>query len=203
MARILARRKRGPDSRGPFRLLTGAAVGAPAEDQLQHEAIASAIRDTPASEPLGIALYGAWGQGKTTIGELLRVELAPETRSQRYVFVRIDAWKYAHEGERQPLRRHFLIAAYQAAGLTARALELKRLFGAEFSGTFGRNRSPLRKSFRLTAWELAVLLLVAAAVVGALSERSGGIHVFEALGPLRGGHRNRWRDHRCAAWCGV
>jgi len=140
-ARALGRRDRVDRRQGPNRLLTGAAVGTPDEDRLQHQAIASAmaaaIRDTAADEPLGIGLYGAWGQGKTTIGELLKIELKPELDEGRYVFVRIDAWKYAHEGEPQPLRRHFLIAGYEAARLERKARELKRLFGAEFSGQQG------------------------------------------------------------------
>lgn len=138
-ARRLGRRKALPDQIGPYRLLTGAAIGLPQDDRLDHVAIASAlasaIRDSPASEPLGIALYAAWGQGKSTIGELLRRSLDSELDSGQYVFVRIDAWKYAHEGERQPLRRHFLIAAYEAAGLKKRAGELKRLFGSELTGS--------------------------------------------------------------------
>lgn len=175
-ARRLGRRDAVADSSGLHRLLTGAAVETSADDRLEHQsmasALASSIRDTPASESLGIALYGAWGQGKTTIGELLRAELSPELRDRRYAFVRIDAWKYAHEDEPQPLRRHFLIAAYEAAGLDRRARDLKRLFGAEFSGTYSRSGSPLRRSFRLTAWELFVVLSLAVSLLVVLAERT-------------------------------
>jgi hypothetical protein len=99
---------------------------------LEHRALAGAlasvIRDTPKDEPLGIALFGGWGQGKTTIGNLLADELDPEIRSRRYLFVKVDAWKYAHEGTRDPLRRHYLLAAYEAAGLKERARGLRREF---------------------------------------------------------------------------
>jgi hypothetical protein len=185
-ARLLGRRDRLERSPGPRRLLTGAAASKSSQDELQHQAVAAAlaaaIRDTAADEPLGIGLYGAWGQGKTTIGELLRTELKAELEDGRYVFVRIDAWKYAHEGEPQPLRRHFLIAAYEAARLERKALELKRLFGAEFSGSLGSARSPLRKSFRLTFWELWVLLLVAAAIVGLVGGAGKTIHWLKHWG---------------------
>ena len=186
VARRLGRRPRRADVSGPHRLLTGAAVAAVGDDQLEHRALAgalaSSIRDTPASESLGIALYGAWGQGKTTIGELLRAELAPELDDRRYAFVRIDAWKYAHEGEPQPLRRHFLIAAYEGAGLYRRARDLKRLFGAEFSGTYSRRATPLRHSFRLTAWELFVVLSFAVALLVVLAERGNGIILLKQWG---------------------
>lgn len=120
------------DSSQPdFRLLTAEARSG---DLLQHaplaRALAKAIRDTPRDESIGIALYGAWGQGKSMIGGLVETELSDVefAGGQKVVFVRIDAWKYAHEGDRQPLRRHYLLRAYESAGLKEEAERLRRAF---------------------------------------------------------------------------
>lgn len=90
-------------------LLTDSTSSTDPSDLLEHVAIArsiaAAIRGTPVGEPIGIGLYGAWGQGKSTIGRLLRRELQAEISSETYAFVKIDAWKYAYEDTRLPRRR--------------------------------------------------------------------------------------------------
>jgi hypothetical protein len=104
----------------------------PEADLLEHRAIAralaGALRRTPTEEPIGIALYGGWGQGKSTIGRLLQSELSDELKTKEYVFVPIEVWRYVHETDRLPLRRHFLSAAYQAAGLKKAYAQLVRDF---------------------------------------------------------------------------
>jgi len=87
------------DERLPRALLSETSRGG---DLLQHRplarAIANAIRETPKEESLGIALYGAWGQGKSMIGKLLNACLteAPEDRWRPSVRVkssgRSSAW---------------------------------------------------------------------------------------------------------------
>jgi Cdc6-like AAA superfamily ATPase len=52
--------------------------------------------------PANIALYGAWGSGKSSIARLLGKELPKEKEAVRFVI--FDAWKYAET----PLRRHFI-----------------------------------------------------------------------------------------------
>jgi hypothetical protein len=54
-----------------------------------------------APTPANIALYGAWGSGKTSLGNLLEVEFKSD---DKVAFGRFDAFKYAEV----PLRRHFL-----------------------------------------------------------------------------------------------
>ncbi len=187
-AALLGRRRAVPNGAGEYALLTGAAVESSALDQLDHAAIAcglaAAIRDTPAESSLGIALYGPWGQGKSTIGALLREQLEEECSSGRYAFIRIDAWKYAHERERQPLRRHFLIAAYEAAGLKRKAAALKRLFNAELTGAISRSRTPLGQGRLRGSWEVALALLIVAAFArfGYVGHRHAVKHWAHILG---------------------
>jgi len=60
--------------------------------------------------PANIALYGAWGSGKTSLGNLLEAEF----KSDRVVtFGRFDAFKYAEV----PLRRHFLSRVAASFGI--------------------------------------------------------------------------------------
>jgi KAP family P-loop domain len=102
------------------------------EDLLQHRAVADAItlaiRSAPLAEPLGIALYGSWGQGKTTIGMLIRQAFADDIERKKVAFIRINAWKYAYEGQRDPLRRHYLLQAYEGIGRRDIADTLRRQF---------------------------------------------------------------------------
>ena len=51
--------------------------------------------------PANIALYGAWGSGKTSLGNLLQAKFKDD---KRVAFGRFDAFKFAEV----PLRRHFL-----------------------------------------------------------------------------------------------
>jgi hypothetical protein len=113
-------------------LLTEGGPGDEHLDLLQHSALANAIVDailgTPSEDPLGIALYGSWGVGKSTIGTLVGAELARRDTAGRTAFVRVETWKYAVAGDRQPLRRHYLLAAYRAIGLDSAADALQKQF---------------------------------------------------------------------------
>jgi energy-coupling factor transporter ATP-binding protein EcfA2 len=55
-----------------------------------------------ASAPANIALFGAWGSGKSSIANLLKKQLPPKNSEVRFVV--FDASKYAEA----PLRRHFI-----------------------------------------------------------------------------------------------
>lgn len=118
-----------------FSLLTDGVDDRAPADLLEHRAVARAlaraIRGTSTKEPLGIALFGAWGQGKTTIGRLLQAEFKDEGTQGKVVFVRVDAWKYAYEDTRLPLRRHFLLQAFESAGYSDEALELQEGYRLE------------------------------------------------------------------------
>lgn len=75
------------------------------QDQLGHGQIAQQLAALAASVPVrsNIALYGAWGSGKSGIGNLLRADL---DMRPGIGFARFDAFKYAEN----PLRRNFISA---------------------------------------------------------------------------------------------
>lgn len=168
LLRWLGRRRPREDRRGRLSLFS-TAVAPSQPDLLQHTAIArslaQSIRDTPDSESLGIALYGPWGQGKSMIGTLLQRALRSEITRGEFVFTKIDAWKYTHKDDRQPLRRHFLISAYQQARLTRQARYLRTLFQTEFTGSVSRFHSPLRMQTFVTPLVAYLLLGLGLATV--------------------------------------
>lgn len=90
------------------RLLPGEA------DLLEHEAIAKGVAEIAltAMTPVNIALFGAWGSGKSSIYTMVKKHL-DEITSKRVRTVRYDAWKYGGK----ELKRNFL-------GSLAKDLEL-------------------------------------------------------------------------------
>ena len=160
-------------------------------DLLEHRplarALAQAIRDTPSDESLGVALYGAWGQGKSMIGRLIE-ECLLENNDQRHVFVRVDAWKYAHEGEPQPLRRHYLLKAYEAAGLKTEAEKLRRAFAQKVVSQALDERSRpieffrnLYASFR-SRWYYGAVAILGIVLLWVFFPRTIGALVLTAVG---------------------
>jgi hypothetical protein len=148
-------------------LIDDRAVESPEEDRFGYgdfaqelEAVATAVR-TPAN----IALYGAWGSGKTGLSNLLKARLV---RHKRVKYARFDAFKYAET----PLRRQFLSQLAQ---------ELK-IGDAEFQEGLYRDTSrveltiPRVDLLKLIGIFLGVLILVecvafaSAAVIAAVSE---------------------------------
>jgi hypothetical protein len=178
LMRLLGRRAPKPESRGRLALFP-ATGSAGQRDLLQHHAVAASmaqtIRDTPNMDSIGIALYGPWGQGKTMIGALLHEALTPECESGEFVFVNVDAWKYAHKDDRQPLRRHFLVSAYEEARLTRQARYLRTLFRTEFTGSISRFYSPLRGRPLVVP---LIYCLVGGAILAASAYAVLGLHVF-------------------------
>src|SRR5689334_20637167 len=71
------------------------------EFRLQDFVADLAERCRVAPTPANIALYGAWGSGKSSLGNLLKVEFKNDSN---VAFGRFDAFKFAEV----PLRRHFL-----------------------------------------------------------------------------------------------
>jgi hypothetical protein len=67
------------------------------EDVVEEVAALCAAAPTPAT----VALYGSWGSGKSSLGNVLGTRLASD---KKVAFARFDAFKYAEV----PLRRHFL-----------------------------------------------------------------------------------------------
>jgi hypothetical protein len=118
---------------GPIRaVLTDEPLSQVDSDLLEHRALAATIarviRGTPAKESIGIGLYGSWGYGKSTIGRLAKEAFAKEIKKNRLAWVNIEAWKFARATDHQPLRRHFLLQAYEAVGRGDRADALRAEF---------------------------------------------------------------------------
>jgi hypothetical protein len=126
------------------------------KDVLQHQAVADALRDAlescPPDDPLGIGIYGSWGQGKTTTGLLLRKAIEGEIKAGRYAFVRIQAWRYVHEGDRQPLRRHYLLAAYEGIGRHDISSELRERFAQVITTESASPTLPSLRELGRRAW---------------------------------------------------
>ena len=72
-------------------------------DHFGHESLVEQLFDVAmtVSTPSNVALYGAWGSGKSGIGKLLEQRLSP---IRGIKFARFDAFKYAQN----PLRRNFI-----------------------------------------------------------------------------------------------
>lgn len=81
------------------------------DDQLDHAGIAKQLAQLVISipAPSNVALYGAWGSGKSGIGNMLSAELKNEVGVK---FARFDAFKYAEN----PLRRNFVSVVANALG---------------------------------------------------------------------------------------
>ncbi len=84
------------------------------EDRFRHSDFVEELADLACSvdPPANIALYGSWGSGKSSIGNLLSSELAGDSRRVR--FARFDAFKYAET----PLLRSFISAIARELSLS-------------------------------------------------------------------------------------
>lgn len=86
------------------------------QDRLGHVQIAEQLATIAATcrMPANIALYGAWGSGKTGIGNLVRSSVDARRRrtGEKIAFARFDAFKYAEH----PLRRNFISAVATELG---------------------------------------------------------------------------------------
>ncbi len=85
-------------------------------DDFKHGAIAHRLADlvTEADTPLNVALFGAWGSGKSSTYELLRRALLD--KPGKVALVRYDAWKYGGES----LQRNFISHAANELGFVER-----------------------------------------------------------------------------------
>ena len=92
-------------------LIPDAAIRVPRDDQLSLEAVVDTVAGLVAKveTPATIAVFGAWGSGKTSLGRLLD-QRYEDSKTIRFVY--FNAWKYAET----PLRRHFLSSAGRSLG---------------------------------------------------------------------------------------
>jgi len=83
-------------------------------DAFNHEAIAGRVGEIVlhASTPANVALFGAWGAGKSSIFELLRRSLRVQSKA-KVALIRYDAWKYGGAS----LKRNFISHAATELGL--------------------------------------------------------------------------------------
>ncbi|MFA4930180.1 MAG: P-loop NTPase fold protein, partial [Patulibacter sp.] len=95
-------------------LIPDLALGSDDPDDFEYEAIAGPVADLVCSgrTPISVALFGPWGSGKSSIGELVRREL--EARTPAVAFVHYDAWRYGGSS----LKRNFIAHAARELKLT-------------------------------------------------------------------------------------
>lgn len=147
-------------------------------DAFNHEAIAGRVAEIVlhAPTPANVALFGAWGSGKSSVFELLRRVL--DSRSKAPVaLVRYDAWKYGGAS----LKRNFISHAATELGLgdadsqnrefhrglyeSTRSLDLR--FSQYLKGEVGR----VVKASALTVAITLALVVIFAVIVGWLTQQ--------------------------------
>ena len=98
----------------PPELIPDAAIQNVEDDRLGLDAVAGVVVDLASRviTPATIAVFGAWGSGKTSLGHLIRRRLEDPDGPIDATYVYFNAWKYSEA----PLRRHFLTRAAQALG---------------------------------------------------------------------------------------
>lgn len=100
-------------------LVLDAALRESTQDQFQHEAIAGVVAKLArhATPPVNIALFGAWGSGKSSFFGLLSEHLRQE--GGRVRVAHYDAWKYGGRA----LKKHFVGSVADQLGLGGDAFE--------------------------------------------------------------------------------
>lgn len=96
-------RANAPDKVRPDELIDDRALESRSEDLFYLASVADELVALcrGARTPATIALYGAWGSGKSSLGQIIGSDMADDSE---VAFARFDALKYAET----PLRRHFL-----------------------------------------------------------------------------------------------
>ncbi|GAA1744017.1 KAP family P-loop NTPase fold protein [Microcella frigidaquae] len=99
----------------PGDLISDGRLEGPADDRLEHEALARAVAEVTltANAPINIALFGPWGSGKSSIYSMIKSHVETQTDKKTSV-VRYDAWKYGG----QDLKRNFIESVANDLGLS-------------------------------------------------------------------------------------
>lgn len=133
-------------------LITDQALEDETGDEFHHTAIAKAVADLALSSvtPVNIALFGAWGSGKSTLYRLMKRRV--DQQSHRVMVAYYDAWKYGG----QDLKRNFIQEI-------ARQVKLKKTSDLDRELTLDQEHSRLRLGAWITnnAWSIAGALLAA------------------------------------------
>lgn len=155
-------------------------VSSAENDQLGHGQIAQQLAELAATAPdrSNIALYGAWGSGKSGIGNLLRTDI--DSR-RGLAFARFDAFKYAEH----PLRRNFISAVASELKVSDQKFH-EDLYSGQTTTTFKVPKSALLRLAGIYVGLLFliffVLMLIAAVAAGAASFKHGSF--FEDFRPF-------------------
>ena len=84
------------------------------DDEFYHKDIAATITqvisDLGEEDHVNIAIYGPWGTGKSSIGNLVK----DAAEKEGHIFINISAWKYGNEPS--ALIRAFLLAVSEKLG---------------------------------------------------------------------------------------
>ena len=161
-------------------LIVDRALGPHDPDALEHQPIADRVADlvTVTEPPINIALFGAWGSGKSSFARLL--DGALKSRRPKARLVVYDAWTF--EGE--SLQRNFISAAANALALPADDDKYRDFHG----GLYQSRRSAAvelssvhLKKLALAAAAIAVGLLSVTAVVVAIAAYLTGNDVLDEV----------------------
>jgi hypothetical protein len=117
--------------------------------------------------PANVALFGAWGSGKSSLANLLEQRLQ-DGRHKAVAFARFDAFKYSGAA----LRRHLLSQLANAFGLDGKKYG-EGLYRTRNTNSYelpAEDRWRFLKLLALAALAVAVVLVGAAVVVGLLSD---------------------------------
>jgi len=135
-------------------LIRDAALERASEDRFNHDAIVGVVADmaTAAKPPVNIALYGAWGSGKSSFFAALEDVITTRDKSVRVA--RYDAWKYGGRA----LKLNFIQSVAEQLDIDA----------AEFGDGLARDRDEVRldlTSFIRRNWKSLLLGLGVAVLV--------------------------------------
>lgn len=138
-------------------LVSDTALERAEDDRLDHTAIVKVAADIvlATKPPVNIALFGAWGSGKSSFLASLRTAL--KRRSPGIQVVRYDAWKYGGRA----LKVNFIESLSDGLGIDGN--EFKKGLGVDHEV----NRLKLWK-YLLENWGALLLGLLVAAVIAAL-----------------------------------
>lgn len=141
-------------------LITDQAVVKVEEDALDYMAFVRQLARLVAGAdcPVNIALFGPWGSGKSTVGNLLRAEIECVAEEYRVVmpFVRYDAWRFAGLS----LQRSFISEAAEGLGINREPYH-RSLYQDRRTGSF-----QLRTLLRSLPAGLLTFALALAAIIG-------------------------------------
>lgn len=163
-------------------------LDADATDLLEHEAIAKSVAEIAisAQTPVNIALFGAWGSGKSSIYAMVERHLGNVT-GNRVTVARYDAWKYGGK----ELKRNFVDSIAKDLNLD-RDPELGeglhrpiRRVELDFTGWFSRNVGQLLVGLGLALVATAVFASALAAVT-VLTTDTGFRRALGAILPTTG-----------------